>query len=407
MTTLFGLDRAEVEALAQSVSGADPSDVFARSTWTLLAEPGDRLAGVLVAALGAGPALTLLIEHAPVAEIARLLGEVEVDESLLAQVQAGVDRWLPRLTPTAAKRALSQAARFGIRLIVPSDEDWPRRVDDLGANAPIGLWLRGNLDALGSIQQSISLVGARAATGYGEHITMEASAGLVDRGFAIVSGAAYGIDGMAHRAAIASRGTTLAFLAGGLDRFYPAGHDALLAKIVETGAVLSEVPCGVTPTKWRFLQRNRLIAAVSQATIVLEAGWRSGSLNTAGHALDLGRPVGAVPGPVTSAASAGCHRLIREKPVTLVTNADEMAALALDSTPGTGGISEQHSDEARLLDAMSTRSARSASDLAVRSGLAVGAVQALLGALELDGGARETERGWMLPPLPKAEKPLA
>lgn len=397
MTTLFGLDRADVEALARAVSASDPAEVFARSTWTCLAEPGDRLAGVLIAALGAGPALTLLLDRAPSADIAQRLAEAEVDETLLAQVQAGVDRWLPRLSPAAAKRALSQAARFTVRFLIPSDEDWPGGVDDLGANAPIGLWARGRAEALGSLSQSISLVGARAATGYGEHVTMEASAGLVDRGFAIVSGAAYGIDGMAHRAALASRGTTVAFLAGGLDRFYPAGHDALLARIVETGAVLSEVPCGVTPTKWRFLQRNRLIAAVSQATIVLEAGWRSGSLNTAGHALDVGRPVGAVPGPVTSAASAGCHRLIREKPVTLVTNADEMAALARDSSPGTGTISDQHSDAARLLDAMSPRAARSASDLAVRSGLAVSTIQALLGALELDGAARETERGWLRP----------
>lgn len=405
MTDSFGLDPAEVSSLAQAVSASEPSEVFARSTWTILAEPGDGLAGVLVAELGAGPALSLLINRAPVAQIAELLSDSKVDASLVEQVQAGLDRWRPRLSPTAAKRALSQAARFGMRLVVPSDPEWPVGVNDLGANAPLGLWVRGRLEALDSLSQSISLVGARAATGYGEHITMEASAGLVDRGFAIVSGAAYGIDGMAHRAAIASRGTTLAFLAGGLDRFYPAGHDALLARIVETGAVLSEVPCGVTPTKWRFLQRNRLIAAVSQATIVLEAGWRSGSLNTASHALDVGRPVGAVPGPVTSAASAGCHRLIREKPVTLVTNADEMAALARSEVDLVeAGFSDQHSDAARLLDAMSARSARSASDLAVRSGLAVGTVQALLGALQLEGGARETERGWLLPRPPKTEE---
>ncbi|MDF2576486.1 MAG: dprA, partial [Agromyces sp.] len=160
--------------------------------------------------------------------------------------------------------------------------------------------------------RSIALVGARAATGYGEHVTMEASAGLVDRGFAIVSGGAYGIDGMAHRAALASRGVTVAFLAGGVDRFYPLGHEALLARIADTGAVVSELPCGSAPTKWRFLQRNRLIAAAADATVVLEAGMRSGSLNTAGHAAALGRPLGAVPGPVTSPASAGCHRLLRE-----------------------------------------------------------------------------------------------
>ena len=141
---------------------------------------------------------------------------------------------------------------------------------------------------------------------------MESSAGLVDRGFTIVSGAAYGIDGMAHRAALASGGTTVAFLAGGVDRFYPLGHEALLGRIAEQGAVVAELPCGSAPTKWRFLQRNRLIAAATEATIVLEAGMRSGSLNTAGHAAALGRPLGAVPGPVTSPASAGCHRLLRE-----------------------------------------------------------------------------------------------
>ena len=142
-------------------------------------------------------------------------------------------------------------------------------------------------------------------------------------------------------------------------------------------------------------QRNRLIAAVSQATVVLEAGWRSGSLNTAGHARDLGRPIGAVPGPVTSAASAGCHKLIREAHATLVTNADEMAALVTGAEAGPGHVSNEHSEAARLFDAMSLRSARQASDLAVRSGLGVRTVQRLLGELELDERVRETERGWV------------
>jgi DNA processing protein len=227
---------------------------------------------------------------------------------------------------------------------------------------------------------------------------MEASAGLVDRGYAIVSGAAYGIDGMAHRAALASKGVTAAFLAGGVDRFYPSGHDALLSRIVESGAVLSEVPCGTAPTKWRFLQRNRLIAAASRATIVLEAGWRSGSLNTAGHAAALGRPLGAVPGPVTSAASAGCHRLIRDYDAVCVTNADEMAelaplpgALAPDGADG----STAASDTIRLLDAMSLRAPRAASDIAQRAGFAVDEVRARLGTLELDGVVIEREAGWV------------
>jgi len=400
MTTLFGLDEAEVRELASAVSETDAADTFARSTWLVLAEPGDRLAGAIVGALGAAAALQLLVDKVPGDEIVVRLHEEGVDEADLGDIQAGLDRWLPRFSATAAKRALSQAQRFGLRLITPSSPHWPIGVDDLGPHGPIALWLRGQVEALDALHTSIALVGARAATGYGEHITMEASAGLVDRGFAIVSGAAYGIDGMAHRAALASRGTTIAFLAGGLDRFYPSGHDALLTRIAESGAVLSEVPCGTPPTKWRFLQRNRLIAAASQATVVLEAGYRSGSLNTASHALTIGRPVGVVPGPVTSAASAGCHKLIRGGLVTLVTSPDEMAQL-IDPVETVGGFSEHSTDEARLLDALSTRTARTASDLAARSGLSVAVVQALLGALELEGRVLERESGWTRVPPPR------
>lgn len=238
----------------------------------------------------------------------------------------------------------------------------------------------------------MALVGARAATGYGEHVTMEASAGLVDRGFAIVSGAAYGIDGMAHRAALASRGRTIAFLAGGVDRFYPSGHDALLNRIVEHGVVASELPCGSAPTRWRFLQRNRLIAAASQATVVLEAGWRSGALNTAHHANDAGHPVGAVPGPVTSAASAGCHRLIRDGEAVLVTSVDDMAQLVgpIQADPEESGPREN----TRVLDALSTRAPRSADDIAARAGISVAEAQSELGRLELDEVVDEGARGW-------------
>jgi DNA processing protein len=236
---------------------------------------------------------------------------------------------------------------------------------------------------------------------------MEASAGLVDRGYTIISGAAYGIDGMAHRAALASQGLTVAFLAGGVDRFYPSGHDSLLTRIVENGAVISELPCGSPPTKWRFLQRNRLIAAASVATIVLEAGWRSGSLNTAGHAATLGRPLGAVPGPVTSAASAGCHRLIRDYDAICVTNPDQMAELApieLDqqADPTPDADRPETTETTRLLDALSARSSRTTDDIAARSGLALATVRSRLGILELDGRVSEAENGWKRAPTPKA-----
>ncbi len=402
---MFGLKEAEVAELVRSVSPTDLDrdaieERFARATWTGIAEPGDRVAGAVIASIGAPRALAAVLERWTAEKLVDQLGEQIGEQATVSQVDAqkAIDRWQPRVNSGNALIALRQSVRIGVRLRVPTDEHWPVSLSDLEAHRPIALWTRGTDTAFDSIGSSIALVGARAATGYGEHVTMEASAGLVDRGYTIVSGAAYGIDGMAHRAALASRGLTVAFLAGGVDRFYPAGHDALLNRIVETGVVISELPVGSSPTKWRFLQRNRLIAAASRATIVLEAGWRSGSLNTAGHAAALGRPIGAVPGPVTSAASAGCHRLIREFNATCVTNADDMAELApLEShAPAPAEVvSGATSEEIRVLDALSTRAPRVVSDLAARAGLAPGQVSRVLGRLELEQTVRERESGWL------------
>jgi DNA processing protein len=400
--TFFGVQEAVAAQLVRAVAGDDLGraaieERFARAAWTGIAEPGDGAAGLLVGALGPVEALTAVIDRAAPKQLAADVADAgaEVRSGELTEALA---RWQPRLKSALALLALRQAGRYGMRLLIPGDPAWPAGLADLGQHGPLALWSRGDTAALERMPRSVSLVGARAATGYGEHVAMEASAGLVDRRFAIVSGAAYGIDGMAHRAALASGGTTVAVLAGGLDRFYPSGHEALLTRIVESGLVLSEVPPGTPPTKWRFLQRNRLIAALSRATIVLEAGWRSGSLNTAGHAAALGRPLGAVPGPVTSAASAGCHRLIREYDAVLVTNAAEMAELAGESVPedSVGGRGPGRSaEETRVLDALSARTPRSADDIAQRSGLSVAGTQAVLGVLELDGAASLRDRGWV------------
>lgn len=397
--SMFGLKEAEVAELVRAVAGRDLhrdaiEERFARATWSGIAEPGDGVAGLVIDAIGAPRALAAVVERW---SAERLLAELGANGAATEDdLQQALDRWMPRLNSGAALIALRQASRVGAALRIPSDELWPAGLDDLQIHAPLALWTRGTTTALRALTRSIALVGARAATGYGEHVTMESSAGLVDRGYAIVSGAAYGIDGMAHRAALASKGHTVAFLAGGVDRFYPSGHDALLTRIVESGAVVSELPPGSPPTKWRFLQRNRLIAAASLATVVVEAGWRSGSLNTAHHAGSLGRPVGAVPGPVTSAASSGCHRLMREGAAICVTTADEMAELAplealVAADSRVGGFAEG----TRLLDAMSTRAPRVASDIAARAGLSIAEVQALLGQLELTGAVGERERGWL------------
>ncbi len=374
------------EAAVARIADGDPEEVTARVAWTCIIEPGDRVAGTLIATYGAVDALRIVASEDRSTEVESAL----TDPKALDEFRRALLRWRPRLRQSAVDTAITQAPRFDTRLVLPGTTEWPRGFDDLDGHAPIALWVRGTRDALLTLDRSIALVGARAATGYGEHVTMEASAGLVDRGYTIVSGAAYGIDGMAHRAALASKGTTIAFLAGGLDRFYPSGHEALLTRIIETGAVASEVPCGSLPNRWRFLQRNRCIAAASRATVVLEAGWRSGSLNTAGHAVSIGRPLGAVPGPVTSAASAGCHRLMREYTATVVTNADEMAELAPLEGP------DPTTEEALLLDALSPRVPRSALEVAQRAGLSQHTAQALLGALELEGRVIERgERGWV------------
>ncbi|MEP6843430.1 MAG: DNA-processing protein DprA [Pseudolysinimonas sp.] len=426
--TILGLAESTVAPLIRALY-PDEADLdraaigerFGRAAWTAIAEPGDRDAGHLVAVLGAEASVAALTavpwppsdpDHVDVTPLAIALTEARDIDLVHNDLVDAVKRWRSRVSAPTALLALRQAARFGAGLLVPSDPDWPSGVDDLGECAPLALWARGDRTILGRLQRSVAIVGARAATGYGEHVTVEASSGLVDRGFTIVSGAAYGIDGIAHRAALASAGSTVAFLAGGVDRFYPAGHEALLTRIVERGVVVSEVPPGTAPTRWRFLQRNRLIAAASQATVVVEAGWRSGSLNTANHAATLGRPVGAVPGPVTSAASAGCHKLLRDTPAICVTNADEMAELvppAFDSPLPVSAESPAGRNErprsaspaidptgtrVRLLDALSDRSGRSATRIAELSGLAPDRVRAELGLLELEGVVREMPGGW-------------
>ncbi|TPW72352.1 DNA-processing protein DprA [Schumannella sp. 10F1B-5-1] len=436
----LGLSRAAIAQLVRGVADdpgewAGVEERFARGVWSCLVEPGDRVAGALVSVLGAPAALRPLVDDSGVDGWIALLERAVADATgaetvadgagsdpgeLLAreELAAAAARWSPRFATRAVELAFRQAERFATRLVVPDDASWPERLDDLGAHRPLALWSRGDAALLGGLDDAIALVGARAATGYGEHVTAECSAGLVDRGYAIVSGAAYGIDGVAHRAALASGGTTVAVLAGGLDRFYPSGHEALLQRIVDRGVVISEVPAGSAPTKWRFLQRNRLIATLAGATVVVEAGRRSGSLNTAGHAAELGRPLGAVPGPVTSTASAGCHRLLRDYGATCVTNADEIAELAphsgAASTPGaTSGehaadgassgsgrrsVGEVDGATLRVLDALAPRAARTVAQLAAASGLAPDRVSAVLGMLELEGGVRQAGAGWVRSP---------
>ncbi|EZP29859.1 DNA-protecting protein DprA [Microbacterium oleivorans] len=350
---------------------------YAHAIWSCVTEPGDGVAGALIAECGV------------IAAVEAGLGSGGTTNAAL---EAGRRRWQARLS--SVEDALDRARHVGARLLVPGNPDWPVRVDDLGVHAPRALWARGNVASLAG-DSALALVGARAATGYGEHVTGELATHLSRRGATIVSGGAYGIDGMAHRATLAVDGVTVAVLAGGVDRPYPAGHADLLGRIARgPGVVVAEVPCGTPPTKWRFLQRNRLIAALSDATVVVEAGWRSGSLNTAGHAAALGRALGAVPGPVTSAASAGCHRLLREYDARCVTSADDASELLGAQSPAEPVTSGRTDDRTRVLDALSVRSPREPDDVARRAGFGIDEIRGLLAILELDGRARRGPEGW-------------
>jgi len=352
----------------------DMVDAYARVWWTVLTEPGDGTAGDLISRFGAAAALRLaLADHD--------------DEWSPARA-----RWRPRADVGAVRQALDAGRRAGATLVGPADPRWPVRLDDLAVHAPHALWVRGDPGRLCDAP-TVAIVGARAATPYGEAVAADLAADLSDAGVTIVSGAAYGIDGAAHRAALSGGGRTIAFLAGGVDRAYPRGHEGLLARISASGSVVSETPCGAAPTKWRFLARNRLIASLADAVVVVEAGHRSGSLNTAAHAAQLGRALGAVPGPVTSAASAGSHRVLREFDGVCVTSAAdvrEMLGAAGESPPRAAGRTD---DSSRLRDALSPRIGRGVGEIARRAGLSESETRTLLGFAELEGHVRREEDG--------------
>jgi DNA processing protein len=364
----------------EGVVAGNERETYARAVWNVIVEPGDGAAGALIAAVGPVDAL-------------RVAAEPSDDDWAASRA-----RWAPRLRPDAVRGALDGARRAGARLVVPGDPAWPSRVDHLGVHAPVALWMRGSAEDQRA--PAVAIVGARAATPYGEGVTADLSAELGASGITIVSGAAYGIDGAAHRAALSTGARTVAFLAGGVDRAYPRGHEGLLDRIADTGAVWSETPCGASPTKWRFLSRNRLIAAMADAVVVVEAGWRSGSLNTAAHAATLGRALGAVPGPITSAASAGCHRILREYGGACVTSAQDVREMiGFAPEPEVRTVSPRGDgrtdDSTRFFDAVSNRVARTAEDIARRSGLSTVQVQTHLGLAELEGRVvRDDDGGW-------------
>lgn len=314
---------------------------------------------------------------------------------------AATQRWSPRLLNLDPRREMDVIARRGGRLLLPGDEGWPRVVDDL-QDPPWCLWIVGSDLPASLCRSSVSIVGARACTDYGQRVAQDLAYELGSSGVTVVSGGAFGIDAAAHEAALAADAPVLAVMAGGLDRFYPQANHDLVQRVADRGVVASEVPPGTAPMRSRFLRRNRLIAALGQVCVVVEAGWRSGALSTARAAGDVLRPVGAVPGPVTSTTSAGCHRLIRDGEAVLVTGAEDVRELLspIGTVPGSepavqpGLLDDLDPDQARVLDALPARAAAGFDALVRASGLAAGQVSAALGMLELGGHIRRDGAGW-------------
>ncbi|WP_083979963.1 DNA-processing protein DprA [Demequina salsinemoris] len=324
---------------------ADIAEADAWVAWSALAEPLDASAGALLASLGPLEALRWLREAGPSrsraqAGLLERLGP-DVDSRALGRIAAATERWSQRLAGADPRELRRRTAAAGAEVVTPADDGWPVTMRDLGPAMPSALYVRGGQIAP-LLAGAVALVGSRAATSYGEHVAADLAAGIVGDGRAVVSGGAYGIDAAAHRGALAAGGPTVAVMAGGVDRWYPTGTASLRDEVVRSGCVVSEVPPGRAPHRSRFLSRNRLIACAA-GTVVVEAAYRSGALSTARHAAELGRPVGAVPGPVTSAASAGCHALVRDVGAVLITSAAE--ALELVGPIGSGGPPEKRDED--------------------------------------------------------------
>lgn len=358
------------------------ADTRARVALSRLGEPGDAALGELVRRVGAE-------------EVLGRIRDGSLDSAALTHYRARLDRLDVDLD-------LEVAARAGVRVLVPGGDGWPRQLADLGGREPLLLWVAGTADLAEASARSVAVVGARACTRYGEHVAAELGAGLADRGWTVVSGGAFGIDAAAHRGAMAVDGCTVAVLACGADVVYPQAHDRLLAQVRACGAVVTELPPGSRPTRLRFLERNRVIAALSRGTVVVEAAVRSGAKNTAGHADELSRVVMAVPGPVTSSASSGCHLLVRDRGALLVTGAadviDAVGAFGDDAAPERRG--EQRPEDGldpftrRVFEALPLRRFADADGLAAVAGLDGPAVLRGLALLTAAGLAESRNGAW-------------
>lgn len=383
-----------------------PQEVAA--AWSGIIEPGDPAAGRLRRELGDRAALEWIFSPGGGDPYRKRLWEGAPEEGARPPIpwHRAHSRWHPRARTLDVGDLLAKAESLGSYLLTPADAAWPPQLAALEDRAPLALWVKGEADPAILSAPSAALIGARAATSYGNRTAQTLAYDLVNAGYVIVSGGAFGIDTAAHRGSLAapglpeSLGATVSVLCGGLGQLYPAANTDLFAAIETNGLLVSEVPAHWRPARWRFLERNRVIAALSGAVVVVEAGLRSGALATANRAAEIGVPVGAVPGSVTSAISAGAHQLIRDG-AELVTNAAEIVELIrgepllTESSSGAARNGEMPKKTRQVWDAFPLSRRSSAADLALAAGLGQAEVELALLELQLDGHAELTEGVWV------------
>lgn len=317
------IDYKEREKAMTTAQTLTQKHTSALVTWQIIAPAGDIHANLAIQALGAERALHMVAAHAPLTE-----WEQTLDHELPEHFAGNLHSWQRNLSHARPKKVIEDSEQQDIHLITPEHQLWPKQLGELGILAPHSLWAQGNLELLTTLERSATVTGARAATSYGLEAASEITEHLAANNVTIVAGTAFGIDSHALKTAVIDtdqRGIAIA--AGGLDRPYPAAMRDLQHKTAQAGLVLSETPAGYPPSRWRFLQRNRIAAAISTATIVIEAGRRCGAINTATHASQLGRALGAVPGAITSTTSSGCHRIIRELNAQLIASPEDALEL--------------------------------------------------------------------------------
>lgn len=399
-TDLSLVARGDVPLQRPRPGARSDQDAEARVALMRAADVGDAVMGRLVDAYGAPAAVEAIRNRALPAKFAAEEAAQERPPDLTARLNA----WYARLAAANPAADLEAGERSGARLIIPGTPAWPTQLDQLGSGRPLGLWAHGSAELRLACLRSVAVVGARAATSYGSHIAAEFGVGLSETGWTVVSGGAFGVDGAAHRGALAAGSPTVVVLACGVDVCYPRGHDTLFAAVRSQGVVISECPPGVHPTRARFLIRNRLIAALSRGTVVVEAAVRSGALNTAAHALTLNRHLGAVPGPITSEMSAGCHKLLRERKAVCVTSPDEMidlvGVMGDDLAPHLQ-VQVRPRDKLnevtkRVLDAIPARGGAGPASIAVAAGVGLDATLSALGGLAAAGYIERSANGWRL-----------